>query len=385
MGVYLDHNSTTPLRPEVRERLAQLQAEPVGNPSSLHASGRRARHLIDEARARVAAALGVSEEEVLFTSGGTESNNLALAGVLGCGDSTGRGLVTSAVEHSAVLATARALERRGTPLRVVPVDRDGTVSAADVAQAAREVDAALVSIQAANNEIGTLQPLGAISAALGELERPPLLHTDGVQALGRVALDLDEVGVDLASFSAHKLGGPLGVGVLVRRRGVSMHPLLFGGEQESGLRPGTESAASIAVAALAIELAVSERSAFHEAVGRRTRALWTELANRMPDVGLVGPPIDSPRRLPNTLSIAPPGGDGKVLVTRLDVEGLEVSAGSACASGSVEPSHVLLALGYDEDTARAGVRLSLGRTTSDEECKRAVDILVKVLGSSRAR
>ncbi|MEM7307142.1 MAG: cysteine desulfurase family protein [Planctomycetota bacterium] len=386
MTIYLDHNATTPLRPEVRELLGELAEEQLGNPSSLHASGRRARHRIDEARARTAHALGVGEDEILFTSGGTESNNLALAGVLGAAGAPA-GLVTTAVEHSAVLAPARALEARGHRLRVVPVDAAGRVDAAEVARAAEDVEAALVSVQAANNEIGVLQPLPEIAAALGKTRVRPLLHADAVQALGRTPLELRASGVDLASFSAHKVGGPLGVGVLYRRGGVALTPLLFGGEHEAGVRPGTENAAGIAAAALAIELAVRECDNYIATVGTRTRSLWQELASRLPALRLLGPPIDASDRLSNTLAIAAATSqqhDGKVLVTRLDLEGLQVSAGSACASGSVEPSHVLLALGLDDNEARAGIRLSLGRTTSNDECKRAVDILVKVLSASRA-
>ena len=245
MRVYLDHNATTPQRPEVSELLARLAREPLGNPSSLHAAGRRARHAIDEARERVAAALGVDDDEVVFTSGGTESNNLALTGALTALEGS-PGLVTSAVEHSAVLATARALEASGTPLRVVEVDAEGRVDAGQIGRAARDAAAGLVSVQAANNEIGVVQPLAQVARALGELPSRPLLHTDAVQALGRIPLPLRELGVDLASFSAHKVGGPLGVGILFRRQGVALQPLLHGGEQEASLRPGTENAAGIA-------------------------------------------------------------------------------------------------------------------------------------------
>jgi len=220
--------------------------------------------------------------------------------------------------------------------------------------------------------------------ARGRAGGPALVHTDAVQALGRIPVPLGAGGADLASFSAHKVGGPPGVGILYRRRGVPLAPILFGGDHEGGLRPGTENAAGIACAALAVELAAREREEHASRMAALSRGLWEELASRLPEARLIGPPLDAPDRLPNTLCVALGGAQGKVLVTRLDLEGLEVSAGSACASGALEPSHVLSALGLDEEAARAGLRLSLGWSTTRADCKRAVDILVKVARSSRA-
>ncbi|MCZ6597494.1 MAG: cysteine desulfurase family protein [Planctomycetota bacterium] len=383
--IYLDHNSTTPMRPEARELLLELTAELAGNPSSLHAGGRRARDEIDRARACVAAVLGVAEDEVLFTSGGTESNNLALLGhVHACGPEAG--LVTTAAEHSSVLAAADALEAEGRPVARVGVDAAGLPDLDELLAAAARPGTALVSVMAANNEVGSTPPLDRLGARLADLppDRRPVFHADAVQALGRVPLDLAGWGVDLASFSAHKVGGPVGVGVLVRRGRTPLAPLLHGGEQEHGLRPGTENAAGIAAAARAIELAVAELADYRSRVCRLTTALWAELASRLPSARLLGPPIDTHERLPNTLCVSLPNTDGKVLVTRLDLDGLELSAGSACASGSIEPSHVLLAMGADEAVARSGLRISLGRTTTEEDCHRAVDILVKAFSSSRA-
>jgi cysteine desulfurase len=382
--VYLDHNATTPLRPEVRTLLAELQGEPLGNPSSLHASGRRARHLIDEARARVAAALHVHEDEVVFTAGGTEATNLALAGALAAAGPPA-GLVTSAVEHSSVLATAAALERGGHPVERAGVDPQGRLALDALAAAIARPSTALVSIQRANNEVGVVHALErVVELARGRAGKPALVHTDAVQALGRTTVTLGAGGADLASFSAHKVGGPPGVGILYRRRGVALVPLLFGGDHEGGLRPGTEAAANIAAAALAIELAARERAQHAARTAPLTRSLWTELASRLPEARLIGPPIDASDRLPNTLCVALPRTDGKVLVARLDLEGLEVSAGSACASGALEPSHVLSAMGLDESAARAGLRLSLGWSTTRAECAAAVDILVKVVRGPRA-
>ncbi len=384
MRVYLDHNSTTPMRPEVQDLVAALAAEGFGNPSSTHAAGRRARDVVDRAREQVANALGIAESEVVFTSGGTESNNLALSGTLRH-RGPAAGLVTTAIEHSSVLAAAAALERSGHPVERVAVDAEGRIDVDELTARAGAPGVRLVSVQAANNEVGSVAPLGRVAAAVRSgAADAPLLHTDAVQALGRRPLDLAGWGIDLASFSAHKVGGPVGVGVLCVRRPGAVQPELFGGEQEHGLRPGTENAVGVAGAALAIELAVRELAAYADRVGRLAHTLWMELASRLQAARLLGPPISSDDRLANTLNVMLPDCDGRVLVTRLDLEGLEVSAGSACASGSLEPSHVLLAMGLDENAARSGLRISLGRTTTEEECARAVDVLVKVISSSRA-
>ena len=378
----LDHNATTPLRPAVREFLAAHANEPRANPSSLHTRGRRARHLIDEARERVAAALGVSEEDVVFTSGGTESNNLAIFGVVGSAcrvsmDRAAVGIVTTAAEHAAVLEPVHHLAQLGHPLEVVPVDSEGLPDPAALFEAAARSTTALVSVMAANNEVGALPDLAELGRLLATLEpaRRPRLHVDAVQALGRIPVLLEAWGADLASFSAHKVGGPLGVGMLVRRGATTLEPQLFGGVQEGGLRPGTENAVAIAAASLAVEIAVAEREGFAQRTRELAEYLWDGIRALRPDARLLGPSFESGRRLCNTLTVGLPGEDGKLLVTRLDLEGLEVSAGSACASGSVEPSHVLTAMGLDETSARAGLRLTLGWNTTLAECKRAVEIL----------
>ncbi len=380
--VYLDHNSTTPLLPEVEAYWEECRARQLGNPSSPHTSGRAARDLIDRARERVAGALGVHEDEVLFTSGGTESNNLALRGALTAARASH--LVTTAVEHSSVLEAARALEKDGCVLEVLPVDGGGRV---DLAALEAALEAAggptLVSIQTANNEIGAIQPMAEV-ADLVRAHAEAILHTDAVQALGRIRPPLAVAeGPDLASYSAHKAGGPIGVGVLFRKRSVRLAPLLHGGGQEEGLRPGTENAAAIAAAAFAVEIAVANTETFGERARAFVKVLWNELRDAFPNVRRMGPEEDA-ARLPNTLALVFPGTDGKVLVTALDVAGLEVSAGSACASGSIEPSHVLVALGCDDDEARAGIRLSLGWNTTREDCAHAVDTLRKVASASRA-
>ncbi len=393
--VYLDHNASTPMRAEVEREFLEALAQTGGNPSSLHRQGRQARALIDAARERVAAALGVSEDEILFTSGGTEANNLALLGgarALGeAKSSSGAGrLAVPGTEHSSVLEPARELARLGWELCELPVDARGALRLEALSAWLREVGGSrggsLLSLSAANGELGVLAPMQAVAGLIGELPagRRPLLHSDCVQALGRVPVALRSWGVDLASFSAHKLGGPVGVGILYRRRGAPLAPMWHGGGQELGLRPGTENAAAIHAASIAIELAVAEQAAFAQRLCELEGRFWNSLSAALPGVQLLGPPLGSKDRIPGTLNTYVPGVDGKVLVTRLDLAGLEVSAGSACASGSSEPSHVLLALGRTADEARAGLRISMGRSTLWSDAEQAVDILRKVLGASDA-
>ena len=372
------------MRAEVRARWLEVTDELLGNPSSSHASGRRARAVVDDARACVAAALGVHEEEIFFTSGATEANNLALFGALEAAGGEA-GLATTAVEHSSVLEPARALAAAGRRVAILSVDSRGLPDPVAIVAATGELAAGLVSVGAANNETGAVPDLAAIARGLRERPGPrPRFHTDAVQALGRLPVRLREWGVDLASFSAHKLGGPPGVGVLWRARGVALAPRLHGGGQELTLRPGTENVAGIGAAALSIELAVREQPAYAARTARLARNLWAELHASLPGLRLLGPPIDSKERLPNTLCVLVPATDGKVLVTRLDLAGLEVSAGSACASGALEPSHVLSAMGLARDEARSGLRLSLGWNTTAEDCKRALAIFNAEFSSSRA-
>lgn len=381
---YLDHNSTSPLRPEVASLWQELLAQELGNPSSLHRSGRAARHVIDTARERIASALGVGEEEITFTSGGTESNNLAVWGGLEA-LGTNAELITTRAEHSSVLEVAEQVERRGTAVGWIEVDRAGALRPTSLqASLAGSAGPLLVSVHLANNETGTIQPIREVQSALDEAGRRALLHIDAVQALGRIPLDLVELGVDLASFSAHKVGGPIGVGLLYRRKGTALAPRSYGGGQELGLRPGTENAAMIGAAGLAVELAVREQQAFAARVSALAEELWSELAVHLPGARLLGHEWGSARRLPNTVTVLVPGTDGKVLVTALDLAGCEASAGSACASGSLEPSHVLLAMGWSVDEARAGLRLSLGWNTTRDDCQHAVDVLRKVAAASHA-
>ena len=378
--VHLDYNATTPLRSEAREVLLRVLDSGAANPSSVHGAGRAARAIIDDAREQVASALGVSEDDIVFTSGGTESNNLALFGSIEAAQGPIK-LVTTPVEHAAVLEPAEAAAVRWpdrVDLNLLEVDSHGRPNLHGLGQLVGD-GPALVSIIAANNEIGTVVPFSEVRAALGE--RPGVIyHADAVQLLGKRSFDLD--GVDMASFSAHKVGGPVGVGMLVRRRKDPIAPRTFGGAQEAALRPGTENVASIAAAACAVELAVQEAAHFEERTLRLTELFWDRLSAEIRGVQLNGPAMDDPRRLANTLNVSFPLQEARTLVVRLDLEGVEVSAGSACASGSIEASHVLMALGLPADRAVAGIRFSLGRETIEKDIHSAVDRLRRTLGEA---
>jgi len=380
--VYLDHNATSPLRDEARAAMEQALASGAANPSSPHARGRAARAIVDDARQRIGAALCVREEDIIFTSGGTEADNLAVLGAVR-GAAEGRGLITTPVEHPAVLAPALALQQEGREVVQVPVDDAGRPDVSTLLGHAP--GAALVAVQAANNELGTCPDLASIGAGLRALDASvrPRLFTDAVQALGRIQVDLEAWGADLAAFSAHKVGGPTGCGVLVRRGGSSLVPLVRGGGQEDEVRPGTENVPAIAGAAVAIELAVHEQESEASRILGLSQRLWNDLRSAEPDVRLLGPDLSDVNRLPNTLCILLPGVDGRMGVTQLDLEGLEVSAGSACSSGSLEPSPVLRAIGLNEKDARGGLRISLGRTTTEEDIHIAVETLSRT--SRRAR
>lgn len=383
MRIYLDHNATSPLRPEARAAWLEVVDRGPGNPSSLHDEGRWARDQVDLARERVALALGVDEDELVFNSGATEGNNTALLGALETlgPDAT---LLVGSTEHSSVLAVGEAWEARGGPVRRISVHSDGLPDLEDLERALASGRPGVVTCFAANNETGAVPDLARVRAVVDGAPGPrALLHVDAVQALGKLDLHTILPHADSVTFSAHKVGGPTGVGVLWRRKGTAGRPLLVGGGQEAGARAGTENTAGIVAASVAFELAVRERQSFATRVRELADDVADELVRRLSGARVLGP-TDQERRLPNTVCLLVPGQDGKVLVTRLDLEGVAVGAGSACSSGALGASHVLVAMGLDDDEARAALRLSLGRNTTREECKSAVAILCKVLAPSNA-
>ncbi len=376
--IYLDHAATAPLSPRALEAMTPYLTREYGNPSSAHAAGRRARRAVDNARAAVAAALGAKPAEIYFTACGTEADNWALRAALQIQAAKGRNrLITDAVEHHAVLRAAEALRGRGCKTEILGVDRFGRVSAGSV-RAALDETAALVSVMAANNEVGTRMPIREIARAAHEAGA--LFHTDAVQAVGHVPIDVNELGADLLSFSSHKFGGPKGVGGLYARAGLPLPPGLYGGGQEHGLRSGTENVAGIVGTAAALTEACEKM----EENRRRITALRDRLVGgvleKIPGAHLTGDPED---RLPGTASFVFEGVEGEPLVLLLDQRGICASSGSACSAGALEPSHVLLAMGLPEELARGSLRLTLGPENTGEEVGALLRILPEVVALLR--
>ena len=377
---YLDHAATTPLRPEALEAMLPYLGA-VGNASSLHGAGRRARVTVERARAQVADVLGAEPGEVVFTSGGTEADNLALRGVLTgpARRETGRGgLVTSAVEHHAVLHTAQALADEGHPVAVLAPDADGRLDPGAVRDALTD-RTGLVSAMAVNNETGAVNDVARLADAAHE--GGARFHTDAVQAAGLLALRVDALDVDLLSLSAHKVGGPQGVGALYVRSGTPFGAAQTGGSQERGRRGGTENVAGVVGFATALTLAEAERTETSARLSGLRDGLRQRLAASFGDRLVVNTPAEAAPHVVNVSFRPGPGGplDGEMLLASLDLEGVAASAGSACTSGALEPSHVVLALGRDRATAGATVRLSLGRATTEAELAEAADVLARVV------
>jgi cysteine desulfurase len=379
--IYLDHNATTPLCKEAREAMLSWLQGFTGNPSSIHASGRRARAAVDDARDCIAALLGAKPHEIIFTAGGTEGCNLALAGLARCHRSASKfHLITAATEHHAVLHTLRALaQREGFELTELPVDRNGLIDFQSF-EAALRPETLLASVMLANNETGILQPVSQLAALCRE--RGILFHTDAVQAFGKIPVLPHELGVDALSVTAHKFYGPAGAGFLWLRSGVSIEAIQYGGFHENERRPGTENVAAIAGMAVAAVLAVREVREDAEALRQTSlrERLWQGIKALDPTAiwNAQGMPL-----IANTLNVSFPGCDGETLLMALDLEGVGASSGSACMVGSIQASHVLLAMGVSDETARATVRFSLGRKTSDEEIDAALAALARVLGRQR--
>ena len=377
MPIYLDHAATTPLRREVLDAMLPFLTESYGNPSSAHSFGRATRSALDDAHERVARALNAEGREIVFTSGGTEANNLALKGAAWAGKAHGHRIVTSAVEHHAVGHTLRYLEKFGFEVIALPVDRYGRVDP-DQLEAALTDRTILVSIMLANNEVGTLQPIVEIADRVRR-RKGVLLHVDAVQAAPYVDIDIQSLGADLVSLGAHKFEGPKGVGALYVRHGTHILAQQQGGSQERHRRAGTENVAGAVGLAVAFELTCAERA---ETTARlcdqRDRLAAAVLA--VPGTEPTGHPTE---RLPGLLSIVARETDGASVAMSLDLEGIACSVGSACTTGSTEVSHVLTAMGYPEEEARGALRLSLGRTTTDDEIATACDLVPRVVASMR--
>lgn len=357
--IYMDHAATTPVEPEVLEAMEPWLRGQFGNPSTLYSLGLQANTAMEEARATVAERLGAKPEEIHFTSGGTESDNWAIKGVADAQQNKGKHLITSTIEHHAVLEPMEFLEKRGYELTKVPVDSTGLVDPEDVRKAIRS-DTVLISIMHANNEVGTIEPISEIGAIAREAG--VIFHTDAVQSVGKLPIDVEALNVDLLSLTGHKLYGPKGVGALYIRKRVRVTPLMHGGAQERRRRAGTENVPGIIGLAKALQLA-GERMP-EESVRERTLRdrLWEGLQERIPDIALNGHPT---LRLDNTLNFRVEGIEGEAMILCLDMNLIGVSSGSACTTGSLEPSHVLLAMGIPAEEAHGSLRLTLGRSNTD--------------------
>ncbi|MCX6544344.1 MAG: aminotransferase class V-fold PLP-dependent enzyme [Acidobacteria bacterium] len=378
--IYLDHNATTPVDAEVVDAMSVALRDHFGNPSSIHAFGQQAKTALDEARDRVAALVGASPSDIVFTGGGTEGDNLALRGLSGVPAlASRRHIVISAIEHEAVRNTAHAMAKLGWRVAEVPVGRLGVVEPDDLRRAIQP-DTAIVAVMHANNEIGTIQPVAALARIAHDAGA--LFHADAVQSAGRIPVDVVALGVDMLAISAHKFGGPKGVGAMWLRRGLGLTSILTGGRQERGRRAGTENVPGL------VGLGVAARSASRDLVSANGRiaAMRDRLESGILE-GIPGATVngDRERRLPNTTNISFDAVEGESLVIALDLEGIAVSTGSACSSGTLEPSHVLRALGLPASRVQSAIRFSLGRSTTEDEIERTLDILPRVVARIRGR
>ena len=377
--IYLDHNATTPVDPAVLAEMLPYLSSEYGNAGSVHSFGQAARGAVERARESVAALVGASPAEIVFTSGGTESDNAALCGIASATVGPGQRphIITTAIEHAAVLHTCQALERRGASVSYLPVSRDGVVDPQDVRRALRP-ETVLISVMHANNELGTLQPIeeiGRIAAEAGVT-----FHTDAVQSAGKVPLDVTQLGVHLLSLSAHKLCGPKGLGALFVRKGVRLAPLMYGGHSERDRRAGTENVPAIAGFGKAAELARAHLAEHGARIAALRDRLEQGLLERIPGARVNG---RAAPRTPNTCNMLFPGVESESLVIALDLQGLACSAGAACSSGATDPSHVLAAIGLSSAEARASVRLSLGCTNTDDDIADALKIIPAVVAAHR--
>lgn len=372
--VYLDHSATTPVDPEVANLMMTYYTEKYGNPSSVHAYGREAKQALEEARNQVAELMGATPQEVTFTSGGTEADNLAIIGAAEALRKKGKHIITSAIEHHAVLETCEYLEKNGFELTVIPADAEAVISVEDVQKAIRP-DTILISIMHANNEVGAIQPI----AEIGKLakEHGIVFHVDAVQSFGKIPIDVKEMNIDLLTVSSHKIYGPKGVGALYVRKGVRVVPLVHGGGQEKKRRSGTENTPGIIGFGKACELAGQRMAEDAEHQKKLRDKLMNGILERIEYVQVNGPVGE--RRLPNNVNVSVRYIEGESLLLSLDMMGIAASSGSACTSGSLDPSHVLLAMGLIHEVAHGSLRLTLGRQNTEEEIDYVLEQLPKIV------
>jgi cysteine desulfurase len=377
--IYLDHAATTPVRAEVLEAMMPFFGPRFGNPSSMHRWGREARTALDEARERVAHCLGAATDEICFTSGGTEADNIAILGAWRALQSGGRrAVVTTPIEHKAVLAAVHQAAHEGAEERLARVTGDGVVDVEAFAHVVRD-DTAIASVMWVNNEIGTVQPVAALAAHAASVGA--VFHTDAVQAFGKVEIDVKRTPIDVLTVSGHKIGAPKGIGAVFIRRGTTIAPLFHGGSQDRGRRPGTENVAFVVGFACAAELAVAERDAEWAKLERMRTTLENAILARVPDAVIHG--RGAAQRAPHILNVSVPGTDSESMLMALDLRGIGCSAGSACQSGSVSPSHVLSALGVSPDLASAAIRMSIGCLTTDACIERVARVFSALVEKAR--
>ncbi len=377
--IYMDHSATTPVRQEVLEAMLPYFTEEFGNAGTIYRPGSKAKNAIRTARERIAKVIGAKPEEIFFTSGGTESDNWALTGVAESFGEKGNHIITTAIEHPAVLQTCRYLETRGFQVTYLPVSADGFVDPAEVETAIRP-ETILVSVMTANNEIGTLQPLQEIGRITKE--KDILFHTDAVQAYGQIPLNVEALGIDLLSASGHKIFGPKGIGFLYVRKGVKLGSFLHGGSQERSRRAGTENVPGIVGFGKAAELMAASGNEREERVRSLRDGLLKGLEEKIPDLLVNG---SMEKRLPGNLNVSFPGVEGETLLIRLDQMGICAASGSACSTGSLEPSHVLTAIGRTPMEAKGSLRLTLSDQNTLEEVEEVVDALASVVEDLRSR
>lgn len=376
--VYFDHSATTATAPEVASQMVEYMTNTFGNPSSVHAFGREAKKAIIHARKQVADLIGANPEEILFTSGGTEGDNMALRGIAEANKKRGKHIITTQIEHHAILHTCEALEKEGYRVTYLPVDEYARVNPQDVADAICD-DTILISVMFANNEVGTIQPI----AEIGKIakEKGIYFHTDAVQAVGNYPIDVNEYGIDLLTISSHKFHGPKGIGALYIRKGVRIKPILFGGAQEKTLRPGTENTPGIVGLGKAAELAQAELTDKINRVQKLRDKLIAGIAERIPEAKLNGHPT---LRMPGNVNFSFRYIEGESLLLNLDIKGIAASSGSACTSGSLDPSHVLLAMGITHEIAHGSLRLSLGRENTEEDVDYCLEVLPEIVARLRS-
>lgn len=373
MKVYMDNAATTKLSPDVLNAMMPYLTDIYGNASSVHAFGREAREGVEHARNQVAAAINASPDEIFFTAGGTESDNMAIKGVAHKYAKKGKHIITTAIEHHAVLHTCEALEKEGYEVTYLPVDEDGLISVEQVRAAMRD-DTLLVTVMFANNEVGTIEPIAEIGALCRE--RNVLFHTDAVQAVCHIPIDVRAMNIDLMSISAHKFHGPKGIGALYCRKGIVLEPVIVGGAQERKRRAGTENVAGIVGLGAAIECAHKNMSADMARVSALRDKLISGILKNIPHVKLNGHPT---QRLPQNVNFSIRYIEGESILLMLDINGIAASSGSACTSGSLDPSHVLLAMGIPHEIAHGSLRLTLSDMTTDEEVDYVLETLTKIV------